>query len=58
MTKYTCGQCRFFLPTGETHYNKPCGYCGNSRVNKPRVSDDEACKLFELDTKAPKTQLP
>lgn len=58
MTKYTCGQCRFFLPTGDTHYNKPCGYCGNSRVNKPRVSDDEACKLFELDEKAQKEKPP
>lgn len=58
MTKYTCSACRFFLPTGDTHYNKPCGYCGNSRVNKPRVSDNKACSLFELDTKAPKIQPP
>lgn len=58
MTKNHCMECRYFLPTNDTHYNKPCGYCGNSRVGKPRVSDDEACKLFELDTKAPKQKPP
>ncbi len=43
----TCYECRYYLPTGDTFYNKPCGYCGNFRVQQRRVSDDKACARFE-----------
>lgn len=43
----TCCECRYYLPTGDTFYNKPCGYCGNFRVQQRRVSDDKACARFE-----------
>lgn len=52
----TCNSCRFFLPTGDTHYNKPCGYCGNHLVGKRRVSDDKACKLFEQASRVRKKE--
>lgn len=58
MTKSNCIECRYFLLAGDTHYNKPCGYCANSRIGKPRVSDDKACGFFEKDEKAPKLQPP
>ena len=43
----TCSSCRYYLPTNETFYNKPCGYCGNCHVGRRRISDDKACKLYE-----------
>lgn len=46
-TVRNCEECRYYLPTGETFYNKPCGYCGNFRVQQRRVSDDKACARFE-----------
>lgn len=49
MTENRCIECRYFLPTGETHYNKPCGYCGNFRMQRRRVSDDKACARFEAE---------
>lgn len=58
MTNNVCVSCRYFLPTRDTHYNKPCGYCGNFRMNKPRVSDDKACALFEKSEKAPEQKPP
>ncbi len=57
-TVRNCEECRYYLPTGETFYNKPCGYCGNFRIQRRCVSDDKACELFEPDTKAPKSALP
>lgn len=53
-----CKKCRYFLPTGETWYNHPCGYCAHSRVQRRRISDDKACGFFERDTKAPKPASP
>lgn len=47
----TCCECRYYLPTDETHYNKQCGYCGNFRVQRRRVSDDKACSSFEHGAK-------
>lgn len=47
----SCSSCRYYLPTGETFYNKPCGYCGNSRVQRRKVSDARACPLFERERK-------
>lgn len=46
---HSCVECRYFLPTADTHYNKPCGYCANFTVQRRRVSDNKACKLFERD---------
>lgn len=48
---HNCGECRYFLPTDDTHYNKPCGFCGNFRMQRRRVSDDKACSSFERDGK-------
>lgn len=45
---HTCSECRYYIPTPDTFYNKPCGYCGNFAVQRRRVSDARACKNFEL----------
>lgn len=55
---HNCRECRYFLPTGDTHYNKPCGYCGNYRVQSRRVSDAAACPRFEKDGKASERKPP
>ncbi len=55
---HCCIECRFYLPTCETFYNKPCGYCGNFKVQQRRVSDNKACVLFELSKEAPKLEPP
>ncbi len=57
-TTQSCIKCRYYLPTGETWYNHPCGYCGNFKVQQRRVSDDKACALFERNEKAPKREPP
>lgn len=54
----SCSKCRFYLPTSETWYNHPCGYCANYRVQRRRIADDKACAFFERDEKAPKPQPP
>lgn len=53
-----CIQCKYYLPTGDTFYNKPCGYCGNFRIQRRRISDDKACGFFERSEKAPKREPP
>lgn len=58
MTSYSCMECRYFLPTDDTHYNKPCGYCANYRVQRRRIADDKACGFFERDEKAQKAKPP
>ncbi len=56
--QHTCVSCRFYLPSEKTFYNKPTGYCANSRIGKPRRGLSPMCKLFELDPKAPKPKPP
>lgn len=43
----TCIECKYYLPSDDTFYNKPKGYCAHPQTGRPVKGLSASCARFE-----------